>query len=149
MDQIQKILHIHHCMPFHRITRLKFSVSMIYTDDPLWHGVEEKDLVGVFLFYGSELQLFTADAQFVLILVGASGHASMLFLGVDEVSDPPCFDMHTGCSVFDDPTAVNRNKGQDADLVPLVTDGYVIIGVTFVPEYDVSFKAEKMSYISG
>lgn len=59
---------------------------MIHADDPLGRGVEKQDLPGVFLLYGGEIQIFTADADFLLIFVRASGHTSVLFLGVDEIT---------------------------------------------------------------
>ena len=42
---------------------------MIHADDPLGRRVEKQDLPGVFLLYGGEIQLFTADADFLLVFV--------------------------------------------------------------------------------
>ena len=131
-------------MAVHGIPRPELSVLVIHADDPLWCGVEEQDLPGVLLLGGRQEQVLAADADLVLVFVGTACHPPVLFLGVEMVPQPPRFDTIAGGSHFEYPPSVDRNKRQNADLVPFATYGHVIIGVSLAPEYDIGELAETL-----
>ena len=131
-------------MAVHGIPRSELSVLVIHANDPLGGGVEEQDLPGVLLLGGCQEQVLAADADLMLVFVGTACHPPVLFLGVEMVSQPPRFDTIAGGSHFEYPPSVDRNKRQNADLVPFATYGHVIIGVPLAPEQNVGELAQTL-----